>query len=179
MFLRPRTLDEAVAALGAPGVQILAGGTDFFPALGERQVATPVVDITAIPELSGITVGDGEIRIAGGTTWTLTQLLGPRRALEFVLLNEAVTAQTALRLGLVNRVVPNAELMEAVRAMAAKLARGSVGAQGASKALVQAATHGTFDAQLDLEKQAFVVNAGTAGFREGIAAFFERRPPRF
>ena len=70
LFLRPRTLDEAVAALGAPGVQILAGGTDFFPALGERQVATPVVDITAIPELSGITVGDGEIRIAGGTTWT-------------------------------------------------------------------------------------------------------------
>ncbi len=70
LFLRPRTLDEAVAALGTPGVQILAGGTDFFPALGERQVATPVVDITAIPELSGVTIGDSEIRIAGGTTWT-------------------------------------------------------------------------------------------------------------
>jgi CO/xanthine dehydrogenase FAD-binding subunit len=70
LFLRPRTLDEAVAALEAPGVQILAGGTDFFPALGERQAAMPIVDITAIPELSGITVGDREIRIAGGTTWT-------------------------------------------------------------------------------------------------------------
>lgn len=70
LFLRPRTLEEAVAALGAPDVQILAGGTDFFPGLGERQVTTPVVDITAIPELSGVSVTGGEIRIAGGTTWT-------------------------------------------------------------------------------------------------------------
>lgn len=115
----------------------------------------------------------------GGTTWTLTQLLGPRRALEFVLLNEAVNAETALRLGLVNRIVPNGELMETARAIAEKLARGSMGAQGASKALVQAATHGSFDAQLDLEKKAFVANAGTADFREGINAFFERRPPAF
>lgn len=115
----------------------------------------------------------------GGTTWTLTQLLGPRRALEFVLLNEAVKAEAALQLGLVNRVVPNGELMEATQAMADKLTRGSVGAQGASKALVQAATHGSFDAQLDLEKKAFVANAGTADFREGIRAFFERRSPTF
>ena len=63
--------------------------------------------------------------------------------------------------------------------MAEKLARGSVGAQGASKALVQAATHGSFDAQLDLEKRNFVTNAGTADFSEGIAAFFERRSPKF
>lgn len=70
MFLRPRTLTEAVAALDAPGIQILAGGTDFFPGLGERQVTAPVLDITAIPELSGITIDDREIRIGGRTTWT-------------------------------------------------------------------------------------------------------------
>lgn len=70
MFLRPRTLTEAVAALDAPGIQILAGGTDFFPALGERPVSAPVLDITAIPELSGIAIDDREIRIAGRTTWT-------------------------------------------------------------------------------------------------------------
>lgn len=115
----------------------------------------------------------------GGTTWTLTQLLGPRRALEFVLLNEAVNAQTALQLGLVNRVVPKDELMEATQAMAENLARGSFGAQGASKALVQAAAQGSFDEQLELEKRAFVANTGAADFREGIAAFFERRPPMF
>lgn len=70
MFLRPRTLTEAVAALDTPGIQILAGGTDFFPGLGERQVAESVLDITAIPELSGIAMGDREIRIAARTTWT-------------------------------------------------------------------------------------------------------------
>lgn len=115
----------------------------------------------------------------GGTTWSLTRLLGPRRALEFVLLNQAVDAQGALEFGLVNRVVPNGGLMEAARAMAQTLAGGSVGAQAASKALVQAAAQGSFDAQLELEKRAFVANAGTADFREGIDAFFARRPPKF
>lgn len=115
----------------------------------------------------------------GGTTWTLTQLLGPRRALEFVLLNEAIDAEAALRLGLVNRVVPEAELAGAAQAMAERLSQGSVGAVKAAKALVQAASEGSYDAQLDLEKQAFIGNAATADFREGISAFFERRPPRF
>jgi CO/xanthine dehydrogenase FAD-binding subunit len=70
LFLRPRTLREAIEALEAPGVQILAGGTDFFPGLGERQITGPVVDITAVPELSGIGITDSEIRIAGRTTWS-------------------------------------------------------------------------------------------------------------
>jgi len=70
LFLRPRTLREAVEALEAPGVQILAGGTDFFPGLGERPITGPVVDITAVPELSGIGITDSEIRIAGRTTWS-------------------------------------------------------------------------------------------------------------
>ena len=70
MFLRPRTLREAVEALETPGIQILAGGTDFYPALGERSVSAPVLDITAIPELSGISVTTSEIRIAGGTSWS-------------------------------------------------------------------------------------------------------------
>lgn len=70
MFLRPRTLSEAVEALTAPDARILAGGTDFYPALGDRQVAVPVIDITAIPELSGITVTDREVRIAGRSSWS-------------------------------------------------------------------------------------------------------------
>lgn len=115
----------------------------------------------------------------GGTTWTLTQLLGPRRALEFVLLNETVDAGAALQLGLVNRVVPNGELMETVLAIAETLARGSFDAQKASKELVQAAAQRSFHEQLEREKKAFVANAGSADFREGISAFFDRRRPRF
>ena len=70
MFLRPRTLREAVEALGAPGVSILAGGTDFFPALGERKPASPVLDVTAIPELRGIEIGPERICIGAAATWT-------------------------------------------------------------------------------------------------------------
>ncbi len=61
---------DAVAALETPGIQILAGGTDFFPALGERPARAPILDITAIPELAGISIGTDEIRIAGRTTWS-------------------------------------------------------------------------------------------------------------
>ncbi len=114
-----------------------------------------------------------------GTTWALTRLLGPRRALEFILLNEAIDAETALRLGLVNRVVSESELMQTARTMAERLSQGSMGAGKATKALIRAASEGSFDAQLDLEKQSFVTNAGSSDFREGIAAFFQKRAPRF
>jgi CO/xanthine dehydrogenase FAD-binding subunit len=70
MYVRPRTLDEAVRALEAPGVQILAGGTDFYPAHVGRIVSAPVVDITAIDEIGGIIETAHEIRIGGRATWT-------------------------------------------------------------------------------------------------------------
>jgi CO/xanthine dehydrogenase FAD-binding subunit len=70
VYLRPRTLNEAVDALGEPGAQVLAGGTDFYPALGERWISTPVVDITAVREIKGIAREQDYFRIGGGTTWT-------------------------------------------------------------------------------------------------------------
>src|SRR5436190_20593709 len=70
VYLRPRTLNEAVDALGEPGAQVLAGGTDFYPALGERWISTPVVDITAVREIKGIAREKEYFRIGGGTTWT-------------------------------------------------------------------------------------------------------------
>jgi CO/xanthine dehydrogenase FAD-binding subunit len=70
MFLRPRSLQEAIDALATPGIQILAGGTDFYPALGDRHLSAPVLDITAIGELSGIREESGAFRIAGGTSWS-------------------------------------------------------------------------------------------------------------
>jgi CO/xanthine dehydrogenase FAD-binding subunit len=70
VYLRPRTLNQAVDALGEPGAQVLAGGTDFYPALGERWISTPVVDITAVREIKGIAREKDHFRIGGGTTWT-------------------------------------------------------------------------------------------------------------
>lgn len=70
MYLRPKTLWEAVSVLAASGGQILAGGTDFYPALGERLPQGNVVDITALGEIRGISFEPEYVRIGGLTTWT-------------------------------------------------------------------------------------------------------------
>ncbi len=63
-------MDEAVSLLASAGGQILAGGTDFYPALGERLPQGRVVDITALGELRGISRESEWIRIGGLTTWS-------------------------------------------------------------------------------------------------------------
>ena len=70
MYLKPKTLDEAISLLASTGGQILAGGTDFYPALGERLPSGSVVDITALGEIRGISVEADRIRIGGLTTWS-------------------------------------------------------------------------------------------------------------
>ena len=70
LYLRPDTLDEAVNALAGSGGQILAGGTDFFPSLGDRAVTGTVVDISGLGELKGVVEEPEYIRIGGLTTWT-------------------------------------------------------------------------------------------------------------
>jgi CO/xanthine dehydrogenase FAD-binding subunit len=70
LYFRPGTLDEAVHVLAAHGGQILSGGTDFFPALGDRPFPTSVVDISGVSEIKGISVDENHIRIGGLTTWS-------------------------------------------------------------------------------------------------------------
>jgi CO/xanthine dehydrogenase FAD-binding subunit len=70
LYLKPKTLDEAVSLLAAHGGQILAGGTDFYPALGERPPQGRIVDLTALSEIRGISIEKEEIRIGGLTTWS-------------------------------------------------------------------------------------------------------------
>jgi CO/xanthine dehydrogenase FAD-binding subunit len=71
LYFRPATLNEAVHVLAANGAtQILSGGTDFFPALGDRSVAGPVLDISGLREIKGIAIAPDSIRIGGLTTWS-------------------------------------------------------------------------------------------------------------
>lgn len=69
-YLRPNTLDEAVHALADSGGVILSGGTDFFPSLGDRPAPSPIIDISRVSDLKGITVDAASIHIGGRTTWT-------------------------------------------------------------------------------------------------------------
>ncbi|MFN4172256.1 MAG: FAD binding domain-containing protein [Pseudorhodobacter sp.] len=69
-FLRPETLDEALALMAGGGLSPLAGGTDLYPATQRRALALPVIDIAHLPGLSGITRTAEGLRIGACTTWT-------------------------------------------------------------------------------------------------------------
>lgn len=67
-YVRPKTVEEAMSAMASGPFKILAGGTDIYPGAGQR-LAEPVLDVTGISELSGISLGDG-LWIGAATTWT-------------------------------------------------------------------------------------------------------------
>ncbi|BEP94373.1 enoyl-CoA hydratase/isomerase family protein [Acidovorax sp. A79] len=114
-----------------------------------------------------------------GASWALPRLVGMRQALEIALLGEAFTAEDALRLGLVNRVVPAAELDAATTAIAERLAAGPTLAYGAMKRLMRESMDRTLPEQLAAEARAFVHCAGTQDFQAGVDAFHARQAPQF
>ncbi|MBX9589817.1 MAG: enoyl-CoA hydratase/isomerase family protein [Hyphomonadaceae bacterium] len=115
----------------------------------------------------------------GGTSWSLTRLLGPRRAMEVLMIGEPIGADQLKTLGLVNRVVPPSELASATEALAKRLAAGPRVALANVKRLVQQAQTSSLEVHLEAERNGFVAAAATADFREGIAAFFAGRSPTF
>ncbi|MGA9798560.1 MAG: xanthine dehydrogenase family protein subunit M [Terriglobales bacterium] len=70
MYSRPKTLDAAVQTLAQEGGQILSGGTDFFPSMGDRPAPDRIVDLSGLAEIRGIAVETDHIRIGGLTTWS-------------------------------------------------------------------------------------------------------------
>jgi 2-(1,2-epoxy-1,2-dihydrophenyl)acetyl-CoA isomerase len=115
----------------------------------------------------------------GGGTYWLPRIVGSRRAAEIMLLGERLSAQAALDLGLVNRVVPGAELDAAVAAAAQRLARGPRQAVRGVKRLLRQSGGATLGDQLRAEAQSFGACAGSDDFAEGVRAFLEKRPPQF
>ena len=115
----------------------------------------------------------------GGGSWSLPRLVGTRRAMEIFLLGERFGATEALALGIVNRVVPAAELDTATEAMVRALAAGPVLALRNTKRLVRGSMARTLSEQLQAEATSFGACAGTADFVEGITAFLGKRPPQF
>ncbi|HEY1426475.1 MAG TPA: enoyl-CoA hydratase [Caulobacteraceae bacterium] len=115
----------------------------------------------------------------GGATWVVTRLLGERRALEWLMLGDPLSAAQAERLGLINRVVLRSALEGEARRLAQRAAAGPAQAQASLKRLIRRATSASLDAQLDAEADGFRALSATPDFREGLAAFFERREPRF
>lgn len=115
----------------------------------------------------------------GSGTWHLPRLVGLRKAMEIAMLADTIDAQEALRLGLVNQVVPAANLASATQALAERLANGPTQAYGKIKRLLRDSLDHTLPAQLAAEREAFHQSMKTTDFAEGIAAFLQKRSPRF
>jgi 2-(1,2-epoxy-1,2-dihydrophenyl)acetyl-CoA isomerase len=114
----------------------------------------------------------------GGTYW-LPRLAGLQRAMGMALLAERVPAEDAERWGLVWRVVDDARLMDEAAALARTLAAGPTHTYGMIKKALYASAGNTLEQQLDLERD-FQREVGRHGdYREGVAAFLEKRKPAF
>ena len=114
-----------------------------------------------------------------GATWLLPRLVGVARAKEMLLLGRPVTGADAAAWGMIHRAVPEAELADATEALVAELAASATVALGLTKRCLHSALDGGLaDAMAD-EAMALELSSRSGDFREGLAAFRERRDPTF
>jgi 2-(1,2-epoxy-1,2-dihydrophenyl)acetyl-CoA isomerase len=114
-----------------------------------------------------------------GATWLLPRLVGGAKAAELALTADPLSAVDAERFGLVARVVPAAALLAEAHAVAARLAAGAPLALALTKQALDRGWDATLEEQLETEAEFQGASGATADHAEGIAAFLERRPPRF
>jgi len=115
----------------------------------------------------------------GSGTWHLPRLVGLRKALEIALLADTIDANEALRLNLINQVVPAADLAAHTTALAERLAAGPTQAYGRIKRLLRESLARDLPSQLEAEREAFHESMKTNDFAQGIAAFLGKRKPDF
>jgi 2-(1,2-epoxy-1,2-dihydrophenyl)acetyl-CoA isomerase len=115
----------------------------------------------------------------GASTFFVPRLIGSRRALELMLTNRRLSAKEAFDWGLVNQVVPDADLAATVRAQAERLSSGPTLAYAEVRALVRQTLSNTVETQLAQEARALSAMGATADFREGVTAFVQKWQPSF
>ncbi len=126
-----------------------------------------------LPEINlGIMPGNGG-------TQRLARLVGLGRALELVLTGDIIDAQEAYRIGLANKVVPQAQLMDSAKEMAKKLGAKPPLALKAAKESVLSSVDLPFGLGSEYEKKLFSILCGTQDKEEGVAAFLEKRTAKF
>ena len=152
----------AVNALAFGGGCELTMACDFRIAAESATFGQPEINLGIIPGFGG--------------TQRLPRLIGEAKALELNLTGDPIGAEEASELGLVTRVVPDHELLDTALAWARRLAGQ---APLAAQRIKQVSAAGDLDAGIEAEKQGFADVFGSEDAREGIAAFLQKRAPRF
>ena len=156
------SLNGTVAGAGAA----IALASDFRVAADTARIAFLFVKVG----LAGADMGAAHL---------LPRLVGLGRATELLMTGDFIEADEALRIGLYNRVVPVDQLPAATAALVDRLARGPAAGLAATKAALEAEMHMDLESALQAEARIQAALMLGPDFKEGFAAFQERRPPRF
>ena len=174
--IKQRTLTGALVGLRKPTLAALPG-----PAAGAGLALALACDIRIAAESAVMTTGYARIGLTGdyGIAWLLTRLVGTSRARELMFLSERVDARRCEALGLVNRVIADAELRDVAFALARSLAEGpSQAYAGMKDNLDHALTTDLLDS-MDQEAAYMVRSARTTDHKEAVRAFIDKRKPIF
>jgi enoyl-CoA hydratase len=161
----PQPVIAAVNGFALGGGSEIALACDFRLASENAVFAQPEVGLGIVP--------------GWGATQRLTRLVGPGVAAELILTGRRVKADEALRIGLVNAVLPLDELLPEATKLAKQIATNSPRAVRGAKRLMHLAFNGQIASGLETEVRLFGESFGTADQREGMSAFVEKRSPVF
>jgi enoyl-CoA hydratase/carnithine racemase len=173
---KQRTLTGALVAVRKPTVAALPG-----PAAGAGMALALACDIRIAAESAIMSTGYARVGLTGdyGIAWLLTRLVGTSRARELMFLSERIDARRCEMLGLVNRVVADAELRENAFALAKSLAEGPSIALARIKDNLDHAVSANFLDSMDQEAENMVRSARTTDHKEAVRAFIDKRKPVF
>ena len=174
--IKQRTLTGALVALRKPTLAALPG-----PAAGAGLALALACDMRIAAESAVMTTGYARIGLTGdyGIAWLLTRLVGTSRARELMFLSERIDARRCESLGLVNRVVADAELRDVAFALARSLAEGPLQAFAGMKDNLDHALGTHLLESMDKEAENMARSARTTDHKEAVRAFIEKRKPVF
>ncbi|HEU4921196.1 MAG TPA: enoyl-CoA hydratase-related protein [Candidatus Limnocylindrales bacterium] len=138
-------------------------------------------DIRIAAESASFILAFGRVGLVpdSGASWFLPRLVGASRAAELALTTDPLSAADAERIGLVSRVVPGERVLDEAQDLARRLAAGAPVAIGLTKRALNHALDASLEEQLEYEAVLQGIAGATADHAEGIAAFVEKRTPRF
>ena len=173
------TLHEALSKFARMDAPLVAAVNGVAAGAGMSMVC--MTDIALAADSATFTMAYTAVGLTpdGSSTYFLPRMIGMRRTKELMLTNRRLSAAEALEWGIVQRVVPDDQLMVEAEKLARSLASGPTSALGIVKKLLLASAMSDLEPQLDAETSGIVSVADTSDAREGLAAFFEKRSPVF